>query len=257
MRIGISVAQCGRLARPAAVIAAARAAEQLGYSSVWVCDSVPDPTGVLAATAAVTTRVRLGANLRVDAGRDPAGLARALATVDVLSEGRLMVVVDMADDLPEDVLDAIDACFEGSRPPVLLGGRSPAVLDRAARRADGWAPAGIALDDLAPTWAAIRDRAAGHGRDPDALRLVVRAGVVLTGPPLAGDRPAYAGDAEQVADDVDVTRGAGADEIVLRLDGDLTLDEALDGYARIAEAAELRAVRAAARRSLSAQVPLR
>ena len=52
MRIGISIAQCDRLARPAAVVAAVKAAEQLGYSSVWVCDSALDPAGVLSAAAA-------------------------------------------------------------------------------------------------------------------------------------------------------------------------------------------------------------
>ena len=51
MRIGISVGQSGRLARPPAVAAAVRAAEQLGYSSVWVSDSLLDPAGALSAAA--------------------------------------------------------------------------------------------------------------------------------------------------------------------------------------------------------------
>jgi hypothetical protein len=46
-----------------------------------------------------------------------------------------------------------------------------------------------------------------------------------------------------VAGDVHATHGIGANEVVLNLTGDLSLDEALDGYARIAEAAELRASR--------------
>jgi alkanesulfonate monooxygenase SsuD/methylene tetrahydromethanopterin reductase-like flavin-dependent oxidoreductase (luciferase family) len=235
MRIGISVAHCGGLARPAAVSAAARAAEQLGYSSVWVCDSVLDPTAVLAATAAITSRVRLGAVLRVEAGGDPAALARALATVDVLSEGRLTVVLEGADDVVDRVLDAVDG------PPVLLGGASAAALDRVARRAGGWSPAGLPVDVLAPGWTTVRDLAVRHGRDPDRLQLVVRAGVVLADVPLDADRRSYNGDVDQVADDVEATSAVGADEIVLRLNGDLSLDEALDGYARIAEAAELRA----------------
>lgn len=244
MRIGISLAQCGRLARPAAVSAAARAAEQLGYSSVWVCDSVLEPAGVLAATAAITSRVRLGACVSVSSVADPAWLARALATVDVLSEGRLTVVLAGEERRLDGVLDALDAGWRQSPPPpVLLDGSSPSSLDRVARRAAGWGPSGLPVDAVGPLWATVRELAGRHGRDPDDLQLVVQAGIVLDERATAGARPSWHGDADQVADDVDTTRRIGADEVVLRLTGDLGLDEALDGYARIAEAAELRAAR--------------
>ncbi|MDQ4069942.1 MAG: LLM class flavin-dependent oxidoreductase [Actinomycetota bacterium] len=238
MRIGISLAQCGRLARPAAVTAAARAAEQLGYSSVWVCDSVLDPAGVLAATASITSRVRLGAYVSLPSVSDPETLARALATVDVLSEGRLCVVLTGQDGRADRVLDALGSLDV----PVLLDGTSPSSLDLVARRADGWGPTGLPVPAIAPLWAKVRDLAAAWGRDPDELQLVVRAGIVLHDRAVEGTRPSWHGDAEQVADDVERTRGMGADEVVFRLTGDLGLDEALDGYARIAEAAELRAV---------------
>ena len=243
MRIGISLAQCGRLARPAAVSAAARAAEQLGYSSVWVCDSVLEPAGVLAAVAAITSRVRLGACLSVTSASDPASLARSLATVDVLSEGRLTVVLTGEDSRLDDVLDALDAGWRGSpTPAVLLDGFTPASLDRVARRADGWGPTDLPVDAVGPLWTTVRDLAAGHGRDPEDLELIVQAGIVLRERAVDGARASWHGDADQVADDVEITRRIGADEVVLRLTGDLGLDQALDGYARIAEAAELRAL---------------
>jgi alkanesulfonate monooxygenase SsuD/methylene tetrahydromethanopterin reductase-like flavin-dependent oxidoreductase (luciferase family) len=245
MRIGISLAQCGRLARPAAVSAAARAAEQLGYSSVWVCDSVLEPAGVLAATAAITTRVRLGARLSVSSVSDPRSMARSLATVDVLSEGRLGVVLAGEDARVDDVLDALDAQRSGDPPiraTVLVDGVSPATLDRAARRAGGWGPSGLPVDSVAPLWTEVQQLAAGYGRGPDDLELLVQAEIVLSRRAFDGDRPSWHGDADQVADDVDKTRRMGAAEVVLRLTGDMGLDEALDGYARIAEAAELRAL---------------
>jgi alkanesulfonate monooxygenase SsuD/methylene tetrahydromethanopterin reductase-like flavin-dependent oxidoreductase (luciferase family) len=241
MRIGISVAQCDRLAQPAAVVAAVTAAEQLGYSSVWVCDSSLDPAGVLSAAAAVTSRVRLGAAILVGEREDTASLARALETVDVLSEGRLTVAVGVRPDVPEHALDPVLDALAGRRMPVLLDGVGGGVLDRAARRADGWSPTGLPVVDLAAMWAQIRRLAAGAGRDPENLRLVVRAGIALTPAPAGAGRASYQGDAEQVAGDVDATSRMGADEVVLHLAGDLSLDEALDGYARIAEAAELRA----------------
>ena len=241
MHIGISVAQCDRLARPAAVVAAVKAAEQLGYSSVWVCDSVLDPAGVLSAAAAVTSRVRLGAAILVGDREDPVSLARALATVDLLSEGRLTVAIGVRRDTPEHALDPVLDALVGGRTPLLLAGRTPGVLDRAARRAAGWSPAGVDIDDLAPMWAELQRLAAGAGRDPAGLQLVVRAGIDLSPAPAGAGRASYQGDADQVAGDVDATHRAGAGEVVLHLAGDLSLDEALDGYARIAEAAELRA----------------
>ena len=256
MRIGISVAQCDRLARPAAVVAAVKAAEQLGYSSVWVCDSALDPAGVLSAAAAVTSRVGLGAAILVGEREDPVSLARALATVDLLSEGRLTVAVGLRPDAGEHALDPVLDALARGRAPLLLDGRTPGVLDRAARRAGGWSPAGVDIDDLAPMWAELRRMAAAAGRDPVDLQLVVRAGIDLRPVPAGADRASYQGDAEQVAGDVDATHRIGAGEVVLHLAGDRSLDEALDGYARIAEAAELRAA-ARPSRFVSAQLPQR
>src|SRR5262249_30322732 len=91
------------------------------------------------------------------------------------------------------------------------------------------------VDQLAPAWSAIRDRAEGHGRDADALRLVVRAIVHLSERPVAGPRGSYHGSVPQVVDDLVATAAAGADEVVLGLAGVSCLDELLDGYARLAE----------------------
>jgi alkanesulfonate monooxygenase SsuD/methylene tetrahydromethanopterin reductase-like flavin-dependent oxidoreductase (luciferase family) len=201
--------------------------------------------GVLAATAAITSRVGLGAYLSVSSVSDPKALVRSLATVDVLSEGRLTVVLAGEDGRVDDVLDALDAQRSADppvHPTVLLDGTTPATLDLIARRADGWGPGGLPVDSVGPLWAKVQELAAGHGRDPDDLELVVRAGIVLGPRVIDGTRPSWHGDADQVADDVDSARRIGASEVVLRLTGDLGLDEALDGYARIAEAAELRAV---------------
>ena len=234
MRVGVSIAQAGRLADPVAVRAAAKAAEQVGYTSLWTVDRLDglDPLGVLALAGAVTDRVRLGTCLMSSWYR-PQLVARAVSTLDRLTEGRLTVALE---GCAEETFDALDGL--PSRPPVLLATSAPAELDRIARRADGWNPVALDLEVLAPTWAAVREGAAGHGRDPDALALVVRAVVHLSDEPLGADRPSYWGTVDQVADDLLATRHAGADEVVLALHGDPTLDEALDGYARVAEALE-------------------
>ena len=207
MRLGFALPQFGRLgARPGAVTEFAREAEALGADSLWVgdrlmaavrpaigyagTDTMPvqfrspmDPFAVLAAAAAVTERVLLGTSVLNAPFYPPATLARSLASIDVLSGGRLVpgfglgwspeefeaVGVPMKQrgarlDECLDVLDSlwsqdiaehhgehwdIAAIHSGLKPvqrprlPVYLGGYAPAALRRLARRADGWLPAAV------------------------------------------------------------------------------------------------------------------
>lgn len=249
MRIGVSAAQGGRLANPAALRGAALAAEQLGYSSVWARDGLAgpchpwlDPVAVLGAVAAMTARVRLGVAL-VGSGRGPTpATARSLASLDVVSDGRLTVALPAGattDDV--DYLEAAWSCspapVQRPRPPLLLGGRTPDQLDRVARRGAGWHASGVAVDSLGPMWRHVLDLADSCGREAGALELVVQADLVILERPVAGERAAFCGALGQVAEDVDAARRAGAAEVVLGFPGDVGLDEALDAYARLTEAA--------------------
>jgi probable F420-dependent oxidoreductase len=93
--------------RPAVapMLAMAERAEALGFSSVWVGDSLTarprhEPLTLLAAAAARTRRVRLGTAVLLPALRHPLLLAHAVATVDRISEGRLILGVGIAADTP-------------------------------------------------------------------------------------------------------------------------------------------------------------
>ena len=93
--------------RPAVapMLALAERAEALGFSSVWVGDSLTarprhEPLTLLAAVAARTRRVALGTAVLLPALRHPLVLAHAVATVDRISEGRLILGVGIAGDTP-------------------------------------------------------------------------------------------------------------------------------------------------------------
>ena len=60
------------------------------------------------------------------------------------------------------------------RPPVLLGGFSPAALARVGRRADGWLPGWIPPAALKQLWSIAVAAAEAAGRDPGTLRQAVR-----------------------------------------------------------------------------------
>jgi probable F420-dependent oxidoreductase len=113
MDYGIVLPHFGAFAREDVthrVIAAAEAAEALGYSTVWVIDHVVfpakldgyafnpldpmlEPMTVLAALAMKTTRVKLGTAVLVLPYRHPLYTAKVLSTIDVLSGGRIVVGV--------------------------------------------------------------------------------------------------------------------------------------------------------------------
>lgn len=261
MRLGVSLAQTGRLADPAAIRSAAIAAEQIGYSSVWVadrCEPAPgdlaaegfvtalDPVAVLGYAAACTTSVHLGTSVPAAPGYPLGLLARSLWSLDVVSDGRLTIGLDATASTTQldAAIDVLDHAWAGAaphrtRPPVLLASTSASGLERVARRSDGWNPADLPADVLANMWTTVRDLAAGFGRDPDALQLVVRATIDLRDEPIDGERAPYAGSDEQVAADIEDTRRAGADEIVLDVRCDDCLDDALGIYASVAETCEM------------------
>jgi alkanesulfonate monooxygenase SsuD/methylene tetrahydromethanopterin reductase-like flavin-dependent oxidoreductase (luciferase family) len=95
--IPIGQSQWGEGTDPRALIDFAVRAEQLGFDSLWVNDSLASPRiealTMLAAAAAVTERVTLGTAALLPVLRRPVQAAQALASIDLLSGGRLTVAV--------------------------------------------------------------------------------------------------------------------------------------------------------------------
>ncbi|MEY2438571.1 MAG: hypothetical protein QOF97_3407 [Acidimicrobiaceae bacterium] len=149
MRFGIHLPQYGRAAGPEAITRAARQAEELGFTDVWVSDHLAVPTGapypppflyepVIALTwaAAATSSVGLGTSVLVLPYRHPLHLAKELATLDRLSGGRLILGAAagwleaefVALGVPfnergartDEAIDAIRACWE-QRPVEFAG----------------------------------------------------------------------------------------------------------------------------------------
>jgi alkanesulfonate monooxygenase SsuD/methylene tetrahydromethanopterin reductase-like flavin-dependent oxidoreductase (luciferase family) len=87
------------------LIDAAKRAAELGYDSIWAGDSLlarprHDPLTLLAAVAGAVPRVEVGTAVLLPALRNPIALAQQLATIDQVSEGRLIVGAGIAADTP-------------------------------------------------------------------------------------------------------------------------------------------------------------
>jgi alkanesulfonate monooxygenase SsuD/methylene tetrahydromethanopterin reductase-like flavin-dependent oxidoreductase (luciferase family) len=87
------------------LLAMAERAEQAGFDSVWIGDSITarprhEPLTLMAAIAARTKRVRLGTGVLLPALRNPVVLAHLVGTVDRISEGRVILGAGFAADMP-------------------------------------------------------------------------------------------------------------------------------------------------------------
>jgi probable F420-dependent oxidoreductase len=105
MLLGIHLPHIGRKAGPEAIRRAAVQAEELGFADVWVSEHIIipkdsnyppspnfwDPVLTLTWAAAATQRVRLGTSVLVLPMRHPLPLAKELATLQNLSQGRLIL----------------------------------------------------------------------------------------------------------------------------------------------------------------------
>jgi probable F420-dependent oxidoreductase len=94
-------------------------ADQLGVDSVWIGDSLlakprHEPLALIAAIAARTKKVKMGTAVLLPMLRNPVLLAHQVATIDQISEGRLILGVGTARDIPaiRDEFEAAGVPFE-------------------------------------------------------------------------------------------------------------------------------------------------
>jgi probable F420-dependent oxidoreductase len=199
MKFGIALPQYGP-ATADGLTAAARQAEDLGFDDVWVADHIAVPVGApyppsflleamatLAFAAAVTSRIGLGTSVLVLPLRQPVVIAKQIATVDVLSGGRLTLGLGAGwleeefaacnvdyrrrGQLMDEAIGVLRACWSsspasfcgptisftdmkvqplpGRHIPLWIGGVSERALRRAVEHGDGWAGAFQTVDNIA------------------------------------------------------------------------------------------------------------
>jgi probable F420-dependent oxidoreductase len=216
------------------VLEVARAAEDAGLDSVWVADHIIYPRETtsqypyrgdglpftpqdgfleafttLAVIAGATQRIGLGTSVLVLPMREPLLAAKTIATLDVLSGGR--VTLALGAGWWREEFDAVGAPFDGrgtrfddqlrvlrtawsdgwvadregsfgfgevavlprpvqpGGPPLLIGGMGPTALRRAVRYGDGWHAVGGDVETIRTGRRTIEELAERYGRDPATI----------------------------------------------------------------------------------------
>lgn len=242
MDFGISVRTMGPQSERGLLVACVQAAERAGLADIWVQDHIAiapdnaegsggrylDPLTTLAYLAAATERIGLGTGVLNLPYRAPLPTAKAIATVQELSGGRMRLGVGVgwlksefnALGVPkrergkrtDEALAFLHRCFEADeveangqpflflprpeRPPIYVGGAPPHALERTVTFGDGWLPMGGDPAKLAPAIARLHELAAEAGKPTPEVKL-------LTALPL--DQPARALEQAQAFEAIGVT----------------------------------------------------
>jgi probable F420-dependent oxidoreductase len=184
------------------------ALERLRFDSLWLSERIggeaPDPLVAMSFAAGRTKRLKFGMSVMVLPGRNPVVLAKELATLDRLSNGRLLPAFGLGVADPheqqafgverkdrakifDEALTVMRSCwtdaevtFHGERfhydglrvqpkpkqqpLEVWLGGIAPSELKRVGRLADGWLPSFVTPADVAVARPIIEHVAREHDR---------------------------------------------------------------------------------------------
>lgn len=211
-KIGLAFVSPAPLTKPNHVVAFAKKCEEIGLQSMWTIDRIAydnlEPLTILAAAAGATEKIRLGTSVLLPALRHPALLAKIVATLDFISNGRITLGVGFGSRAND--FSAVEIPFEkrgsraveaiqlikrlwteenvshksrffhvenltiGPRPiqsplPIWSGGGAEVSLKRAGTWANGFICGSSAIPDFSSTWEKVAGYARAAGRNPDEI----------------------------------------------------------------------------------------
>jgi alkanesulfonate monooxygenase SsuD/methylene tetrahydromethanopterin reductase-like flavin-dependent oxidoreductase (luciferase family) len=276
MRLGFVVPDSAEIATPGAVARLASRAEAIGFDSLWVMERdlfpvrlrnagipLPEvhaqwgPLDTMRAAAAATERIDIGINLLNVPFFSPVSLARDLAALDRLSDGRVRLGLGLGwteDDLhlvtsaltettpASEFLRAFKSIWAGGEvafqgefysiptmsfasparqpePPIFMTAFAPAAVQRSAALLNG----SRRDEDAGPTARSALDILSEAGSSTAlhavASGIIVQTRVVVTPAPLSGGRALFHGTPSQVQSDIVACRSLGVAEVIVDVRG--------------------------------------
>ncbi|MGW6923292.1 LLM class flavin-dependent oxidoreductase [Streptomyces sp. NPDC054950] len=250
MRIGVNVPNFGPGANPDNLARWAKTSEGLGFDLLMLSDHVAitsdvarqypapfyEPFTTLSWLAGITTRIELGTTVLIAPYRPPLLVARMAANLQQLSGGRLILGVGVGwareefealgipferrGALTDELLRALRAAWENDddyrcgQIPIWVGGNSDAAIRRAVRLGSPWHPLRFTMPWFRDALDRLKDIATEF--DQPVPELAPRIYLRLTDNPIDDpDRRAGEGTLEQILEDIEELRLAGAETVLL------------------------------------------
>jgi len=287
MEFGCHLPIIGRAATRENVVGFAQRMETLGYESVWVRDHVVlpwksesrypythispsgqypvapsenllEPLTTLALVAGVTERIRLGTTVLVLPHRHPVLAAKIVATLDHLSNGRVILGVGVGwlreeitlfgvpygrrGDWSDEAIRVMRTCWSEAKAahhgkffhfdelgcfpqpvrkavPIWIGGNSARAIRRAAELGDGWHPAFGSMAKLRDGREQLGAECARVGRRLEDVTITLRAVLSVRREPSSPRQPLQ-GTPEEIVSDLKQYRALGVQTVVLQSPGE-------------------------------------
>ncbi|MDQ1425430.1 MAG: hypothetical protein QOD72_2928 [Acidimicrobiaceae bacterium] len=275
---GIHLPHLGRQASGEALVSFAQRAEALGFHSGWVSDHIAfprdiesrypysadgsfpaapnlpwlDPLGTLFFVAGCTKTLKLGSTVLILGYRHPVQTAKAVASLDVVSDGRVILGVgvgwmreefevlgmpyDHRGQRADEQLEVFKVLFSEEHPsyagkyfsfpevgfepkpvngkvPIWVGGNTEAAYRRTARFGDAFHAAFEPVDAVRAGWARVQELAAGEGREPTTLTLSIR--LFLDPEGFMPGAKSIAGSADQMLDTIAAWQEIGVSHVLV------------------------------------------
>ncbi|MGC1512656.1 MAG: LLM class F420-dependent oxidoreductase [Acidimicrobiales bacterium] len=244
MKFGVMFSNVAAFAEPEGARALATTAEEVGFESIWTVEhavvpkgyesaypysasgkmpggefiALPDPFVWLSYVAALTSTIKLGTGIAILPQRNPVIAAKEVASLDRLSNGRVLLGVgagwlaeefaalgvpfERRGDRLDEYIKALRVLWSDESPtfsgefvsftdcvclpqptagsvPIVIGGHTPRAARRAGELGDGFFPGSAKPDELATLLDIMRRSAKGAGRDPDAIEITVGGGFTV------------------------------------------------------------------------------
>ncbi len=273
MKFGIAVPNFGKFAGKDQIEELSIAAEELGYDSLWVSDHVVvpkdhkgfgnvffDPVTILSYIAAKTKTIKLGTSVIVLPYRNPLVFAKEISTIDVLSEGRVVLGIGagwlkeefdalginyeergkVANESLEIIkelysnnspsfkgkyykfsdIDFYPKPFNNRIPEIWVGGSSNNSLLRSVKYGNGWHGVGNTPAEIKKKVSEINDLLVLHNKDVNSFTISVRKNLQVTDKKITDKKETLRGSIEKISEGLQDYKKSGVDYIVFQILGD-------------------------------------
>ena len=266
MYFGITLPNFGKYADKNEILKIAASAEELGFESLWVSDHVVipdshqgfgdvfyDPLITLTYVAANTRNISLGTSVIILPYRNPVVLAKMISTLDMLSEGRVILGVgagwmqkefealgipfNQRGEITDEYLAILKVLwtednprFKGKYlefsdirflpkpyktpyPPIWVGGGSNKAIERAVTYGEGWHSVGLTPEKLKEKLKYVQELLEKHNKDNFVISL--RRNLEINNDKNISDDDTLRGPIEKIVEGIKQYKELGVNHLVL------------------------------------------